>query len=441
MKQVLISTAIVASFFIPTLESNAQVINPGRRAKDKGEQRANDHIDRTIDKGFDKIDEGLDNIFNGKKKNNSGASNSDNNNTTVSQNNQGQYNSSSTSQQSGSHTDFSKYKSFDFIPGKNIIFFDNFSDGSKARWKAYDPNHINVASIQGSNWLEMKGTRFTPINLGLLPEEVTIEMDAYVRNGKQPCGTLEISFVEQSQKDRLEDPWLDNSSTVTISPITQIPKTAFISYEKKKDNQILGSSATELAFKTWQPELGNTHARISIARKGNKVSVYINNEKLLDNIDLLNSGMKYMLSMHLQNYFVEETRMYLTNVRIASGTPHAVSEVKSQGKFVTNTIYFDVNSARIKPESWATLKESAEAVKANNGNFLIVGHTDSDGDDDANLKLSQSRAASVKNALVKEFGIPASRLITDGKGESQPVTSNNTISGKAQNRRVEFIKQ
>jgi outer membrane protein OmpA-like peptidoglycan-associated protein len=69
-----------------------------------------------------------------------------------------------------------------------------------------------------------------------------------------------------------------------------------------------------------------------------------------------------------------------------------------------------------------------------------VGHTDTDGDDAKNLDLSSRRAASVRIALTTEFGIESSRLETDGKGEMQPVADNKTPEGKAQNRRVEFIK-
>jgi OmpA-OmpF porin, OOP family len=71
----------------------------------------------------------------------------------------------------------------------------------------------------------------------------------------------------------------------------------------------------------------------------------------------------------------------------------------------------------------------------------IVGHTDSDGDEAANLELSRRRAAAVKATLTKEFAIDAARMDTDGKGESQPIDSNTTPSGKANNRRVEFIKR
>ena len=70
----------------------------------------------------------------------------------------------------------------------------------------------------------------------------------------------------------------------------------------------------------------------------------------------------------------------------------------------------------------------------------IVGHTDGDGDDTGNLDLSKRRAASVKDALTKEFGINESRMQTDGKGEKEPIDKNDSTAGKANNRRVEFIK-
>ena len=88
-----------------------------------------------------------------------------------------------------------------------------------------------------------------------------------------------------------------------------------------------------------------------------------------------------------------------------------------------------------------TLKEISEVLKDNaTVKVKIIGHTDSDGDDKSNLDLSKRRAASVKNALSTEFGIDASRMETDGKGESEPASANTTSEGKANNRRVEFIK-
>ena len=88
------------------------------------------------------------------------------------------------------------------------------------------------------------------------------------------------------------------------------------------------------------------------------------------------------------------------------------------------------------------LKEISEVLKKYPEiKVNIVGHTDSDGSDAANLELSKKRAAAVKDALAKDFGIDASRMNSDGKGETVPVADNKTKEAKAQNRRVEFIKQ
>ena len=113
----------------------------------------------------------------------------------------------------------------------------------------------------------------------------------------------------------------------------------------------------------------------------------------------------------------------------------------TEGRFVTNGILFDVNSDNIKPESGTVLKEMATTLQENpTVRVKIIGHTDNDGADAANLTLSQKRAAAVKTALSSFYGIDANRMETDGKGESQPLNKNATSAEKAQNRRVEFIK-
>jgi outer membrane protein OmpA-like peptidoglycan-associated protein len=131
----------------------------------------------------------------------------------------------------------------------------------------------------------------------------------------------------------------------------------------------------------------------------------------------------------------------MTNIRYAIAGEDTRSKLITEGKFVTNGILFDVNSDNIKPESGVVLKEIANTLQENPAvRVKIIGHTDSDGDANANLTLSQKRALAVKNALINFYGINAARMETDGKGEGQPIQLNNTTSGKAQNRRVEFIK-
>jgi OmpA-OmpF porin, OOP family len=95
----------------------------------------------------------------------------------------------------------------------------------------------------------------------------------------------------------------------------------------------------------------------------------------------------------------------------------------------------------VKAESYGTLKDIAAVLnEVPDIKVKIVGHTDSDGQDDANLDLSKRRSASVKAELAKSFNVNADLLVTDGMGETQPVGPNDTPANKAKNRRVEFIK-
>lgn len=114
----------------------------------------------------------------------------------------------------------------------------------------------------------------------------------------------------------------------------------------------------------------------------------------------------------------------------------------AEGRVTTNGILFDVGSATIQPRSMGIIRQISQVMQEENALKLkIVGHTDADGGDAANLELSKKRADAIKNALTNTYGISGDRLLTEGKGESVPVGDNTTAEGKAQNRRVEFIKQ
>jgi outer membrane protein OmpA-like peptidoglycan-associated protein len=96
----------------------------------------------------------------------------------------------------------------------------------------------------------------------------------------------------------------------------------------------------------------------------------------------------------------------------------------------------------IKPESEAALEEIAKLLKADAGlKVNIVGHTDSVGGTDPNMKLSQDRANAVMQALAGKYGITATRLKAYGIGPLAPVASNDTEDGRSKNRRVELVKQ
>ncbi|MCB9742354.1 MAG: OmpA family protein [Alphaproteobacteria bacterium] len=115
-------------------------------------------------------------------------------------------------------------------------------------------------------------------------------------------------------------------------------------------------------------------------------------------------------------------------------------EVKADRIEISEKIFFETGKATIKKESYSLLNEIAGVLRSNPQIKLvrIEGHTDADGSEVNNLKLSQDRAQAVLDYLVDQ-GVEAGRLSSAGFGESMPIADNGTEAGKAKNRRVEFI--
>ena len=124
---------------------------------------------------------------------------------------------------------------------------------------------------------------------------------------------------------------------------------------------------------------------------------------------------------------------------IGQSIPGAKVERVGEGIEVTfdSGLLFDFDSDRIRPAAAANLTELARSLnKFGDSNLLIVGHTDSQGDDAYNQALSYRRANSA-SAYLQSQGVPSRRVSTSGRGESEPVASNSTDDGRQKNRRVE----
>ena len=116
--------------------------------------------------------------------------------------------------------------------------------------------------------------------------------------------------------------------------------------------------------------------------------------------------------------------------------------IDATGHIAIYGVYFDTNSAEIKPESAPTLEEIRKLLDNRPAlKLLVVGHTDNQGDYDYNMGLSGRRAEAVARALTREYGVDAGRLRSAGVGFLAPVASNDTAAGREKNRRVELVKQ
>ena len=107
-------------------------------------------------------------------------------------------------------------------------------------------------------------------------------------------------------------------------------------------------------------------------------------------------------------------------------------------------VEFDFNSANIRKESHALLKELANALKSNalaKKQITIAGHTDTTGDDAYNMQLSVKRAQAVKKYLVAQHKVPSTKLKVLGFGETMPVIDNKSKNNRQLNRRVEILSQ
>lgn len=118
------------------------------------------------------------------------------------------------------------------------------------------------------------------------------------------------------------------------------------------------------------------------------------------------------------------------------------AEVERVGESILVTfdsgIMFDVDSYALKASTKANLDKMAETMKEyDKTEIIVMGHTDATGSDEYNQKLSENRAASVSRFL-QQNGVTAKRVTTKGFGEQKPLASNNTVSGREQNRRVEI---
>ena len=115
--------------------------------------------------------------------------------------------------------------------------------------------------------------------------------------------------------------------------------------------------------------------------------------------------------------------------------------VSKTGHVAIYGVYFDTDKADLKPESKDALEQMAQAIKAAGPGrrFLIVGHTDNQGEFGYNLGLSTKRARAVVEALARDYGLTPGSVVSVGVGMAAPVASNADETGRAKNRRVEIV--
>ncbi|NJO88557.1 MAG: OmpA family protein [Chloroflexia bacterium] len=256
-----------------------------------------------------------------------------------------------------------------------------------------------------------------------LPDVFTIELDAYFEQNLPSGNIYRLLFYDaKNQKSKID------AKTYTAIDFTQ-------------QTVIFGSSKGSFPNTEYVPskpfnvkEPGWRHISVSFNKRALKV--YLDDARIINVPNVSFDPMGLTVLFNARN----EKKGYIKNIKIAKGAAPLYDKLLTEGKFATTGIKFDVNKTTIKPESMGTINYMVKMMQEHPELKLsIEGHTDSDGNDISNLNLSEARAKAVMDKLIEQ-GIDQSRLSYKGHGEAVPVTSNNSPEGKAQNRRVEFIK-
>ena len=434
----LIKAAAVLILFSMAVSAEAQIkVDLKKKLEQQVNRRLNQKADQAIDKALDTVEDSLTpDKKNGGNTNTNGTDQKSG--TGQSQGKDGQDGvAAGGSQQQASLQAYSKY---DFIPGEKVIFYDDFSQDAvgdfPALWNTNGSAEVVTTNLFPGNWMKyvMDQCVWTD-ELLKLPENYTIEFDVIPIGGLEGPGMSGWHMKLMQAKNAKA--WDGGSAPGQGGFEFKVEYFGRPSYH----TWLYGTECEQLKLSGYvdgdqYKEKINQKYHISIWVQKSRIRLYQDQNKIVDLPKAFPTG-----CIKPDRLRFEYGAAMISNVRIAVGAPDMRNKLMTEGKLITYGIYFDVNKDVVKPESYGTLKEIAAILnEVPDVKVKIVGHTDSDGADAANLDLSKRRAASVKNELVKSFGVNGDRLVTDGAGEGQPVAANDTPANKALNRRVEFIK-
>lgn len=407
-----------------------------QKAKDKATQRTESKTDDAIDKGLDGIENGIKGLFKKKKKKTDSTEVKKEDTQQPSTSTEKTNNSTSTTASTENKTGFKSYSKYDFIAGEKVLYFENFErlavGDFPAEFNTNASGEVVTIEDKTDKWLNLtKNGSFVPEKINNLPENFTLEFEVGIDGDpSNNMSGLGLLFTTNAD-DLLKDAFFDRGSSVVYLH----PGAAQVSINILPIN---GSDiSNELKMPQWNVE-ENRFAKVSIWRQKGRLRLYVNENKLLDLPRFFSEQKPYNFSIS-RSYF-NDCNQFIGNIKYAIGLPDTRNKLITEGKFVTTGILFEFQKADVKPESYGIIKEIAAALKDNPTiKIKIIGHTSNDGDANANVTLSKKRSIAVKDVLVNEFGIDASRLETDGKGGAEPLDKTNTPTGKANNRRVEFL--
>jgi len=337
----------------------------------------------------------------------------------------------------------------DFVRGSVVLFADDFKNEQvgefPSKWDIQGEGNAETAVVNGQKFLNYTTGYNTVEPLmenmkSYLPDVFTVEWDVFYSD-KGSFGESNWEFIlDKGEGDRVGDVRL------WYRP-EDLSMQGSYSFKKPDDiNFVQGSFDNQLDALIKKGQWN--HFAISFNKRALKF--YINDVRVvnLPNVHAPerfkfwgNGDYKYRGFTNVL-LCAGAKELYAQNTTNLSEAAQAVEKaIAETGKFVTSNILFETGKATLKPESLEEIRKVAEYMKANPGaRFEVQGHTDNQGSDKVNDPLSQQRAEAVVKALEGQ-GVDPFNLRPVGKGSHEPVADNSTDEGRAQNRRVEFIKK
>jgi OOP family OmpA-OmpF porin len=320
-----------------------------------------------------------------------------------------------------------KASTIEFIPGEKTVFFDDFSDMAEdeppPHWKLRD----RAVELRTGGAIRQL-TAVCPAKPSLssdgftFPKNFTVEIEAaFAAEG--PSMTF---LAWPKDVDCCEAPtW-----KIEMSP---------------SEVDFFGPKEDKIGSMSLRPPAVNQSIKAALWVQDGRVRGYVNGKRVGDVNQMFvpaNSKPANHWTLRERCDYTNEGWIGLRSIRVAESAPDFSAAISSNGRYITHGILFDTDSDRLKPESAPVIKTVARALEKNPALKLeIDGYTDGTGSADHNLDLSKRRAEAVRNVLVSQFGVDSARLTAEGKGPASPIASNDTAEGRAENRRVEFIKK
>jgi outer membrane protein OmpA-like peptidoglycan-associated protein len=429
---------IFICFLLFTTNSQAQFWkNLGKKVEDAAERtverKSQQKTEKEVSKGFDSVFNNGEKRKNKKKRKNKRRKEKDSDVIGSSSKKNSEKNSKTVN------------SSKDFTPGNKVIYSDTFKNDAigdfPVTWNTNASGEVVTFGGDDTRWLQLESEgQYTPDGITNLPDNFTFEVDVAVSDNFDFYSEgLWINFVEVKNRKKDFTQWSRFGRGKDGLRFRIKPKNFEYTGESEITSVVDGDELLKNIKNNKQFTIENNPVHIAVWRQKNRLRVYLNDEKVWD-IPRAFDDANYNAIVFSTSGRPEE-HFYVSNLRLAvagEDTRHALLET---GRFETSDIHFDVNKASLKPDSYPILNDLGQILKENPSvKIKVIGHTDSDGSEEANLKLSQKRAEAIKTYLITNFNVASSRISTEGKGESQPIASNSTSEGKAKNRRVEFIK-